>query len=54
MLGHVVTDNDKRLHQGRGMKGRTPMQVFLDGRPKSNSPRKATPKRRLDLQPAAA
>lgn len=51
---YLVTYNEKRPHQGRGMKGRTPMQVFLDGRPKSNSPAKETPKRPLDPQPTAA
>jgi hypothetical protein len=51
---YLVTYNEKRPHQGRGMKGRTPIQVFLEGRPKSNSPRKETPKRQLDPQPAAA
>ena len=51
---YLVTYNEKRPHQGRGMKGRTPMQVFLDGRPKTNSPANETPKRQLDPQPTAA
>jgi len=51
---HLVTDNDKRPHQGRGMKGRTPMRVFLDGRPKTSSPVKETPERQPDPQPTAA
>lgn len=29
--------NEKRPHQGRGMKGRTPLKAFLDGRPKKAS-----------------
>ena len=35
------------------MQGRTPMQVFLDGRFKT-TPAKEPSKRQLDLQPTAA
>ena len=35
---YLVTYNTKRPHQGRGMKGRTPLRAFKDGlklRPKT-------------------
>ena len=51
---YLPTYNEKRPHQGRGMKAQTPIQVFLDRRPKSNSPAKEKPKRPLDPQPTAA
>ena len=40
----LVTDNTKRPHQGRGMKGRTPQQVFEAGLPKAKMEAKTTPK----------
>jgi transposase InsO family protein len=32
---YLVSYNERRPHQGRGMKGRTPAQAFVDGLPKS-------------------
>jgi len=31
VLDHYLLDNIKRPHQGRGIKGRTPMTAFIDG-----------------------
>ncbi|MEA1649036.1 IS481 family transposase [Nitrospirillum sp. BR 11164] len=45
---YLVVYNTKRPHQGRGMKGRTPLQAFRDGIPK---PQKEAPE--ADLKPAA-
>ena len=41
----AVLYNTKRPHQGRAMKGRTPLKVFTDGLPKKeNAKMKPTPK----------
>ncbi|MBB6254522.1 hypothetical protein FHS74_005111 [Nitrospirillum iridis] len=45
---YLVVYNTKRPHQGRGMKGRTPLQAFRDGIPK---PQKEAPE--TNLKPAA-
>jgi len=51
---YLVTYNEKRPQQDCGMKGRTPMQFFLDGRLKANLPAKETPNRQLDARTTAA
>jgi len=51
---YLVIYQEKRSQQDRGTKGRTPMQVFLDGRTKSTSSTRETPKRQLDPQRTAA
>jgi transposase InsO family protein len=53
---YLVSYNTKRPHQGRGMKGRTPVQAFVEGLPKTTSPAEAagtvsTPKRREKSKP---
>jgi|SRR5579883_462833 len=35
---YLVEDNTKRLHQGRGMNGRTPVIAFIDGIRKEDAP----------------
>ena len=34
---YLVAYNTKRPHQGRGMKGRTPLKAFIDGIRKENT-----------------
>ncbi len=36
---YLVTDNTKRPHQGRGMTGRTPANVFARCLPKTKKPK---------------
>jgi len=39
---YLKTDNEERPHHGRDMHGRTPKQVFLEGRPKTKRKRATT------------
>ncbi len=46
---YLVGYNQRRPHQGRGMKGRTPARAFREGLPRKTKPQqqkepKATPK----------
>jgi hypothetical protein len=34
---YLITYNTKRSHQGRGMKGRTPLKAFTDGLPRKEN-----------------
>ena len=43
---YLVVYNTKRPHQGRGMNGRTPYQVFKDGLPKKSSKKAAAPEKK--------
>ena len=51
--GYLETCNTRRPHRGRGMKGRTPCQVFKAGipaKPSDRNPKKSAGK---EVQPAA-
>lgn len=39
---YLIHYNQQRPHQGRGMKGRTPMTAFLDGLPRNPKPEETT------------
>ena len=41
----LETYNTKRPHQGRNMKGRTPITVFIDGLPKPKNDKEDTAKK---------
>ena len=50
---YLVVYNEKRPHQGRGMRGRTPARAFLDGRPRTTAT-KETKTRSSETEQAAA
>lgn len=49
---YLVHYNTKRPHQGRGMNGRTPYQVFKEGRPRKTS-KKAAAAEKKEVNKAA-
>lgn len=51
---YLVTYNEQRPHQGRGMNGRTPLQAFLEGRVPQPTFQEETPNPELDTQTQAA
>lgn len=46
--------NHKRPHQGRGMNGTTPLNAFLQGRPKPDPKSTPVPPSKTNLEPSAA
>ena len=54
--GYLTTYNQSRPHQGRGMKGRTPLQVFKAGIKLTRAKKEAPTTEKADdqVQPAAA
>ena len=53
--GYLKSYNESRPHQGRGMKGRTPLQAFKAGIKLPRTQKEATTTEKpTDIQPAAA
>ena len=52
---YLKTYNERRAHQGRGMKGRTPLQAFTAGiKPPKSTKEEPTAIQQHQAQPAAA